>query len=79
MRLCYLYFKFRKLCEGFAKICINKINTLYVSSKGSDETTCIEPSLLPYMAQGSHRLIKYLNIQDCLEKSLKIKFSLKSS
>ena len=24
--------------------------------------------------QGSHRLEKYLNIQDCLEKSLKIKF-----
>ena len=28
--------------------------------------------------QGSHRLEKYLNIQDCLEKSLKIKFALKS-
>ena len=27
--------------------------------------------------QGSHRLEKYLNIQDCLEKSLKIKFALK--
>ena len=27
--------------------------------------------------QGSHRLEKYLNIQDCLEKSLKIKFVLK--
>ena len=26
--------------------------------------------------QGSHRLEKYLNIQDCLEKSLKIKFAL---
>ena len=25
--------------------------------------------------QGSHRLEKYLNIQDCLEKSLKIKFA----
>ena len=28
--------------------------------------------------QGSYRLEKYLNIQDCLEKSLKIKFVLKS-
>ena len=29
--------------------------------------------------QGLHRLEKYLNIQDCLEKSLKIKFVLKST
>ena len=29
--------------------------------------------------QGSHRLEKYLNIQECLEKSLKIKFALKST
>ena len=29
--------------------------------------------------QGSHRLEKYLNIQDCLEKSSKIKFALKST
>ena len=29
--------------------------------------------------QGSHRLEKYLNIQDCLEKSLKIKFVLEST
>ena len=27
--------------------------------------------------QGLHMLEKYLNIQDCLEKSLKIKFALK--
>ena len=27
--------------------------------------------------QGLYRLEKYLNIQDCLEKSLKIKFALK--
>ena len=32
-----------------------------------------------YVIQGSHRLEKYLNIQDCLEKSLKIKFALKST
>ena len=29
--------------------------------------------------QGFHRLEKYLNILDCLEKSLKIKFALKST
>ena len=29
--------------------------------------------------QGSQWLEKYLNIQDCLEKSLKIKFALKST
>ena len=29
--------------------------------------------------QGLHRLEKYLNIQDCLAKSLKIKFALKST
>ena len=28
--------------------------------------------------QGSHRLEKYLNIQNCLKKSLKIKYALKS-
>ena len=33
----------------------------------------------PKFSQGSHRLEKYLNIQDCLEKSLKIKFALKST
>ena len=31
------------------------------------------------LVQGSHRLENYWNIQDCLEKSLKIKFALKSS
>ena len=31
----------------------------------------------PLGMQGSHSLEKYLNIQDCLEKSLKIKFVLK--
>ena len=32
-----------------------------------------------HVEQGLHRLEKYLNIQDCLEKSLKIKFALKST
>ena len=31
------------------------------------------------LIQGSHRLEKYLNIQDCLEKTLKMKFALKST
>ena len=31
------------------------------------------------LIQGSQRLEKYLNIQDCLEKTLKIKFALKST
>ena len=31
------------------------------------------------MLQGSRRLEKYLNIRDCLEKSLNIKFALKST
>ena len=31
------------------------------------------------LIQDLHRLEKYLNIQDCLENSLKIKFALKST
>ena len=31
------------------------------------------------IVQGMYRLENYLNIQDCLEKSLKIKFALKST
>ena len=34
---------------------------------------------MTHYIQGSHRLKKYLNIHDCLEKSLKIKFALKST
>ena len=32
-----------------------------------------------YLKQGSHWLETYLNIQGCLEKSLKIKFALKNT
>ena len=31
------------------------------------------------ISQGSYRLEKYLNVQGCLEKSLKIRFALKST
>ena len=39
----------------------------------------IGPALEIVVVQGSHRFEKYLDIQDCLEKSLKIKFALKST
>ena len=39
-----------------------------------DQTSLI---WLHIVHQGLHTLEKYLNIQDCLEKSLKIKFTLK--
>ena len=32
-----------------------------------------------YIIQGSNKREKYLNIQNCLEKSLKIKFALQSN
>ena len=34
---------------------------------------------VPIETQGSHRLEKYLNLEGFLEKSLKIKFALKST
>ena len=39
----------------------------------------IFPKSQPKHVQCSHRLEKYLNIPDCLEKSLKMKFALKST
>ena len=42
-------------------------------------TTSAQPQAGQHPCQGSHRLEKYLNIQDCCEKSLKIKFALKST
>ena len=41
-------------------------------------------NIIPFMhasmgTQGSHRLEKYMNIQDCLEKSWKIKLALNST
>ena len=50
---------------------------------GDLEYKCFYPTLTLmldfYIVQVSRRLEKYLNIQDCLEKSLKIKFALKST
>ena len=47
---------------------------IHAVSKDSDKT-----KLMSRLIQCSHRLKKYLNIQVCLEKSLKIKFALKST
>ena len=54
----------------------------YSSNEGlhqeSDCTNCTGGSYCNETGkgQGSHRLKKYLNLEDCLEKSLKIKFAL---
>ena len=40
---------------------------------------CVQSFDIVLFFQGSHRFEKYLNIQDCLEKPLKIKFALKST
>ena len=34
---------------------------------------------MPHILQGSHRLEKYLNLEGFFEKSLKIKYALKST
>ena len=43
------------------------------------EKSFITLGLSPLIPQGSHRLEKCLNIQDCLEKSWEIKFALEST
>ena len=42
-------------------------------------SACVLEAESGKLYQGLHRLEKYMNIQDCLEKSLKIKFALKSN
>ena len=41
--------------------------------------TVLYPNLIIMRCQGSHRLEKYLNLDGFLEKSLKIKYALKST
>ena len=52
---------------------------LHVNNKGLDYPALPCSLFSTFLIQGSHMLEKYLNIQDCLEKSLKIKFALKST
>ena len=47
--------------------------------QGYDKGINLLETVTAIHSQGSHRLEKYLNIQDCLEKSLKTKFALKST
>ena len=47
--------------------------------KKIDVLILLKPKSLFSLDQGSHRLQKHLNLQDCLEKSLKIIFALKST
>ena len=58
----------------------------YPTCRVNDGTIIIQTQMRCYgwlqlirVLQGLHRVEKYLNIQDCLEKSLKIKFALKST
>ena len=44
--------------------------------KSRQTTQVLSNFTVNHFIQGSHRLEKYLNIQNCLEKSLKIKFFL---
>ena len=48
-------------------------------STGTFDICFLKSILATMLVQGSHRLEKYLNIQDCLEKSLKIKLALRST
>ena len=62
-------------------LCMGKCQMKYISLKA---TIAVPIDLFFFFRhiidpQGSHRLEKYLNIQDCLEKSLKIRFALKST
>ena len=66
------------LGSEYMKIAIVKVGTITLSlfvPVYLQMTTC--GLLITF--QGSHWFEKYLNIQDCLEKSLEIKFALKST
>ena len=65
---------------GEAGTCIYKVDS--TGMQQSETSICInriDSCSVQHNLQGSHRLEKYLNILDCLEKSLKIKFALKST
>ena len=67
-------FPFKKSPVGgttLAKLCCRAV------AKNFSRYNC-EELVAGKHVQGSHGLEKYLNIKDCLEKSLKIKFALKS-
>ena len=49
------------------------------NQQAHDVSTSMQGHDMASWLQGLHRLEKYLNIKDCLEKSLKIKFALKST
>ena len=55
--------------------CLNRLSNEQKSMFKSGDSYAV----WTWVWQGSHRLEKYLNIQDCLEKSLKIKLALKST
>ena len=62
------------------KLKILKMKT--IKKNGTDhmlKQSCERAHEILMLIQGLHRLENYLNIQDCLEKSLKIKFALKST
>ena len=62
---------------NFCMLCIfHAFLSGHYSAIGSGQIA--DPGILS-LIQSLHRLEKYLNIQDCLEKSLKIKFALKST
>ena len=50
-----------------------------IGKRNSIDTFLLTAQIVCLDTQGSHRLEKYLNIKDCLEKSLKIKFAWKGT
>ena len=66
----------------FYKFCVN--SDKMQPNNEQQQQTCFKCSFTIFdkkviNQQGLHRLEKYLNIQVCFEKSLKIKFALKST
>ena len=71
-----LYIKIHSLHDPFVDPKQHYKGTALYWKHVSDLRLFVSPFLgLMNVCQGSHRLEKYLNIQDCLEKSLKINLS----